>query len=94
MYESPEHALMGKAKSDRVGYLAGKAKLVLEDNSRLYSSKTKNILKKSYCELPDNSPLKGKVHRHIVEPEPLAEMKIGRVLENHTGSGLGAGRKT
>jgi hypothetical protein len=56
MGESAENSLMRGAKTDRVGYLAGKAKLILQDNSRLYSSRNKTILKKSLIELPRSSP--------------------------------------
>lgn len=55
MGESAENSLMRGAKTDRVGYLAEKGKLVLQDNSRLYSSRSKTILKKSYNELPSSS---------------------------------------
>jgi hypothetical protein len=53
---SAENSLMRGAKTDRVGYLGEKAKLVLQDNSRLYSSRNKTILKKSHSGLPNNKP--------------------------------------
>lgn len=53
---SAENSLMRGAKTDRVGYLGGTAKLALQDNSKLYSSRNNTILKKSHSGLPSNNP--------------------------------------
>lgn len=70
---------MRGAKTDRVGYLGGKAKLALQDNSRLYSSRNKTILKKSHSELPSKSPLKKKVFNQFAVGNSLLDIKVARI---------------
>ena len=85
MHESVEYALMKNIKSDRVSYLAGKGKLLLGDNSRIYSAKTKKILTKSYKELPEDTPLKRKATRNISDSDSQKlGLRMSRISENLT----------